>query len=806
MYIRTLIFLAALSLSAAELTYQKPPQVVEDVLNAPATPVLSLSPARTHVILAQPLRYPPIADLAQPTVRLAGLRMNPKNNGSHRGIYATKLTLKRLSDGAETVIALPAGAKPGIPRWSPDGSMFAFTNTAADRIELWVCATATGVARKLDGVRLNTVVAPGFGGNDSWFQWTDDNRTLLVELVPSNRGAVPAEVAVPTGPHVQESSGRAGPVRTYEDMLNNPHDEDLFDYYATAQLAFADTQTGKIAAVGTPAVFQSVRPSPDGKHLLTVRVHRPYSYLHPMNDFPKEVEIWDRAGKVERKIASLGLEDRVPIQGVPAGPRNYMWQPSTPATFLWVEALDAGDPRKKAPFRDRVLMIKEPFQAEPVEVVRTEQRLQSMTMGEKTTFAIVTDYERDKRWTRAFEVDLEKPGAPPRLLWERNAQDRYKDPGQPVMARSARRGGILQDGDNIYFSGLGATPEGDRPFLDRYNIKTHKSERVFRSDANAYEVFEGLLEDNGSKFITRRESPSEPPNYYVRSGSALTPLTKFADPTPQLRGIEKRLVTYKRPDGVPLSFTLYLPPGYQAGTRLPTVVWAYPLEFNDADTAGQISGSTQRFTTIVGMSHLFFLLQGYAILDNAAMPVVGTPETVNNTYIEQVVADAKAAIDKAVEIGVTERERVGVGGHSYGAFMTANLLAHSDLFKAGIARSGAYNRTLTAFGFQSERRTLWEAPETYLRMSPFLQADKIKRPILLIHGEADDNQGTFPIQSERMYQAIRGNGGIVRYVTLPFEPHGYMARESIEHTLWEMIGWFDKYVKNAGGVHEEQIK
>ena len=361
---------------------------------------------------------------------------------------------------------------------------------------------------------------------------------------------------------------------------------------------------------------------------------------------------------------------------------------------------------------------------------------------------------------------------------------------------------VIQNGDWIYLIGTGASADGDRPFLDRFNLQTLKSERIFRSENNAYETVVGLLDDGAKQFVTRRESPTDAPNYFVRTAgeTAAIPskaLTKFPDPTPQLRGITKQLVTYKRPDGVQCSFTLYLPPGYKQGTRLPTVVWAYPLEFNDAGTAGQVTGSTQRATQITGMSHLFFLMEGYAVLDNATMPVVGDPETVNNTYIEQIVMSAKAAIDKATEMGVTDPDRVGVGGHSYGAFMTANLLAHSDLFRAGIARSGAYNRTLTPFGFQSERRTLWEAPDMYLKVSPFMYAEKINEPILMTHGEADDNTGTFPIQSERMYQALKGQGATVRLVMLPFEAHGYTGRESIEHVLYEMITWFDKYVKNA---------
>lgn len=787
--IPAVVFIAA---APAEVTYRKPPQAIEDVLNAPATPAISVSPSRAYAILSEPFRYPPISELSEPMLRLAGLRINPKNNGPHLGLFAAKMTLQRLSDGSETRIALPAGARAGNLKWSPDGSRAAFTNLAADRVELWVVDVAAARAHRVEGVRLNLAVGTGL-------DWADQNRTVLAPLLPANRGAVPAASAVPTGPHVQESSGRAGPVRTYEDMLQTPEDESLLEYYATAQLAFIDLDTGKTSAVGAPGIYLSYRLSPDRRHLLTVRVHRPFSYLQPIDDFPKQVQILSRAGQTERLVADLPLEDRVPIQGVPTGPRNYRWQPSAPASLVYVEALDGGDPNAKAPYRDRVMLLRGPANGEPVELARFEQRVRGIAMSDSTTFAIVSDYERDRRWTRAFAVDLGQPGEVPQLLWERNVQDRYKDPGTPVL-RAGGDGGMLQHGDYLYFAGSGASPQGDRPFLDRYNVKTHQSERLFRSGEDSYEIFEALLDDAGTKFLTRRESPAEPPNYYIRSGSTLKPLTAYRDPAPQLRGIEKRLVKYTRADGVPLSFTLYLPPGYQAGTRLPTVVWAYPLEYNDVGTAGQVTGSTSRFTSIYGPSHLFFLLEGYAILDNAAMPVIGNPETVNNTYIEQIVADAKAAIDKAVEIGVTDPARVGVGGHSYGAFMTANLLAHCDLFRAGIARSGAYNRTLTPFGFQSERRTLWEAPDVYLRMSPFLAANKIKRPILLIHGEADNNSGTFPIQSERMYQAIRGNGGTVRYVTLPFEAHGYSARESVEHTLWEMISWFDKYVKHAATV------
>jgi dipeptidyl aminopeptidase/acylaminoacyl peptidase len=793
--------------AGAQTPYQKPPKAILDVLNAPSTPSVSFSPTRERMLLIQSERYPTIADLAEPMLRLAGMRINPNTNGPHRVPRITGLALRNLTDGKEIKIAVPANARLGFAGgggrgggqfagggggWSHDGKHFAFTNTTATGIELWVGDATTGAVRRVTGVALNAAYGEAV-------QWMPDNKTLLCQLVVAGRGKPPAEPKVPAGPNIQESYGRHSPAPTFEDLLKNPHDEDLFEYYATSQLALVNIATLRATPVGKPAIFASTEASPDGNHILVVRNHKPYSYILTANAFPKEVEVWDHTGKVEQKLASLPLADQVPIEGVPTGPRGYQWRPTENATLVWVEALDGGDTRKPAQERDRVLMLKAPFQGAPTEIARTQFRYAGITWGEKG-LAFLRDNDRARRSGRTFLLNVDDLSQKPKLVWERSVQDRYNDPGQPVMRTLANGQRVMwQHGNHIYLNGLGASPQGDRPFLDRFDLATFKAERLFRSDDRSYESFVALMADDASRFITRYETSNDPPNYFIRSAgdSSKKALTSFTDPTPQLRAIKKRLVTYKRADGVPLSFTLYLPPDYKEGTRLPSVIWAYPREFGDADTAGQVSGSANRFTTISGMSQLFFLLQGYAILDDATMPVIGDPETMNNTYVEQIVASAKAAIDKAVEMGVTDRNRVGVGGHSYGAFMTANLLAHSDLFKAGIARSGAYNRTLTPFGFQSERRTLWQAPEMYLKVSPFMFADKIKEPILLIHGEVDDNSGTFPIQTDRLYQAIKGNGGNVRYVTLPLEAHGYAARESLEHTLWEMVTWFDKYVKNA---------
>jgi dipeptidyl aminopeptidase/acylaminoacyl peptidase len=771
--------------------YQRPPKEITDILDSPPTPLVSLSPTREHLLLVERSGYPPIADLAAPMLRLAGLRINPETNGPHMAQRYVGLILQTITDNRQRRIDLPRDCNIGFPAWSPNGKHLAFTMTTEHGIELWVATVADATARSLDGVSVNAAYGDPV-------QWMPDSRSLLVQTIVEGRGQSPQPPRTPPGPTVEESSGRAGPVRTYQDLLQNAHDEELFDYYCRSQLVLVDIQQGNVTRVGRPAVFAASEPSPDGKHLLVVRNRRPYSYVLPADRFPKEIEAWDQSGNTRFKLASLPLEDRIPIDGVPTGPRSMNWRPTEPATLVWAEALDGGDPRESVPHRDRILTLSAPFDREPEELAKVEQRYAGILWGEREGLALLRDYDRDRRWIRTLRINADK-SEQPELLWERSINDRYGDPGSPLMRPLPNGRRVMwQHESSIFLEGEGATPRGDRPLLDRFDLSTSKTQRLFTCDDRSYESVVALLADDGSRFITRHETPSDAPNYFIRSADgAKQPLTNFPDPMPQLRKITKQLVTYERDDGVQLSFTLYLPPDRKPDQRLPTIVWAYPREFNDPATAGQVSGSTNRFTTIGGTSHLFLLTQGYAILDAATMPVVGDPATANDTYVQQIVASARAAIDKAVELGVTDRDRVGVGGHSYGAFMTANLLAHSDLFRAGVARSGAYNRTLTPFGFQNERRTFWEAPEIYFKMSPFMVADKINEPILLIHGQADNNPGTFPIQSERLYQAIRGNGGTVRYVTLPHESHGYAARESVEHTLWEMLTWFDRHVKNA---------
>jgi dipeptidyl aminopeptidase/acylaminoacyl peptidase len=777
--------------SASASHYLLPPKEIVAIVDAPLPPAIELSPTRDVVAVLEGANMPTIAELSRPVLRLGGRRINPRTNGPHRVQLFKSITLKSTLDPTEKRVTVPANPALTWVAFSPDGKRFAFANTRDNGIELWVGETATGQAKALTAAQVNASLGTPC-------EWVSDSASLLCSFVPPSRGAVPAAPAVPPGPNVQENRGVKAPVRTYQDLLTSAYDEALFDYYANGQLAFVDAASGQRTPIGTPAVFETMLPSPDGNYVLVGRVHRPYSWLVPYGNFPTTVEVWDRKGTVVKQIAELPLADTVPTGGVLPGPRSYQWQPIAPATLVWTEALDNGDPRAKVPHRDKVMTLAAPFTAPATELARTESRFAGITWTDNGA-ALLTETERRRRWTRTWIID--KPGAAPRKLWDRSQQDQYSNPGTPLRRAGASGTSVVrQAGDTIFVAGSGATPEGARPFVDRLNLATLAKDRLFQTTGRTYEQVIDVLSDDGSRILTRYETSTEQPNVFVHDLKANTrrAITSYAHPAPQLKGVQKQLVTYKRNDGVELSATIITPPGWTpAQGRLPTLLWAYPREFTDPTNASQVTGSANRFVALGGASHLLFLTQGYAIIDDPGMPIVGPDETANDTYVQQLVASAQAAVDRAVELGVTDRDRVAVGGHSYGAFMTANLLAHSDIFRAGLARSGAYNRTLTPFGFQNERRTFWEVPQIYGNMSPFYYAHKINEPILLIHGEADDNSGTFPVQSERMYMALKGHGALVRYVTLPNEAHGYAARESVLHTIAEMLNWANEFAKSA---------
>lgn len=771
----------------SEEPYRLPPKIICDILDAPPLPDVLISPDRNWLLMIESESMPRISELAQPVLGLAGIRITPNNNSVFTGAPRRKgLLLKNVVSGKEIRIPLPPTINVASPIWSPDSRYMAFLNVQPQKIELWL-ADISGKTRILIESGIN-------GISFEPIKWFPDSKRILYLQIPPKRGNPPTPPAVPSGPNIQISDGKPSPARTYQNLLKNPYDEKLFDFYFTSQLAIVDIVSGSKKIIGPPAIYMDFEISPDGKYILTTKVVRPYSYIVPMEYFAKKVEIWDTEGRLVKNLAELPLAENVPINGVPVGPRSHVWT-GYKSTVIWAEALDGGDPKKKVEFRDKIMALEEPFSGEPKEIFKTNLRYSSTIFGED--IAIIREFDRPTRRARLWLVDLKNPEFK-KLLFDINIEDRYNNPGNPVtwINRNGKRVLVqTPDKKSIYLIGEGATPEGDRPFIDRFELETLKKERIFQSEKDYYEMVVTLIDENAEKFITRRESKSEPPNYFLRGkGEKPLALTFFKDPAPQLAGVKKELIRYEREDGVKLSGTLYLPPDWK-GEKLPLIMWIYPTEFQTADTAGQVRSTANRFTFYRGASHLFLLTQGYAILDNPSLPVVG--QYGNDTYVLQVVAGARAAVKKVVEMGVADPERLGVGGHSYGAFSTANLLAHSDLFKAGVARSGAYNRTLTPFGFQNEDRTLWEAPDTYIRMSPFMYANKINEPILIIHGEADDNPGTFPIQSERLFAAIKGHGGIAKLVFYPHESHGYRARETVLDCIYQMIDWFDRYVKNV---------
>jgi dipeptidyl aminopeptidase/acylaminoacyl peptidase len=772
--------------------YKLPPQEVVDIVTAPRPPSVSISPDGEKMLLVEEDPMPSIAYMALPLLRIAGIRILPKYNAEQETDFNSGITIKNIKDGTIKKVNLPPQAKLSYPRWSHDNRWFIFLMYKDNGVEAWVGNAKTGEAKAITGEFVNATLNSGYSR-------LPDNRHILVFTIPQDRGAPPKKSDVPAGPIVQQTIGKASKVRTYQDLLTSPHDEALFEYYTTSQIMEIDIQTGESKKIGSPGIFREADPSPDGKFILVNRIKRPFSYSVPYRSFPHSYEIWDREGNLIHVLADLPLADEVPIDGVATGARSVNWRPLKPATLVWVEALDGGDPDKQVPFRDKMMTLPFPFIAEPQEIMKIKERYSDIEWLQTVGKAFLVERIEKTRWQTTRLVDVDHPEIEPKTVFDLSREDQYNDPGDFVTTRtSAGESILLQDKDWVYLEGDGATPEGNRPFLDRMNIKTLIKERLFLCGEQSDETFQDFFGSSRKQIITQYQSKTEPPNYYIfdLKSKKREALTDNKDPAPQMTGMKKQLVKYKRSDGIELTGTLYLPKDYQDGDRLPLVLWAYPREYTDKKYADQVSTSPNRFTYFRGYSQLFFVTQGYAVFDGAEMPIVGNPETWNDTFVDQLVSSAQAAIDKLESMGVIDPKRVGVGGHSYGAFMTANLLSHCDLFAAGIARSGAYNRTLTPFGFQNESRTFWEAPQLYFKVSPFMHANKVNEPILLIHGEADNNSGTFPVQSRRYYHALKGHGATARLVMLPNESHGYRAKESVLHVLTEMIEWFDKYVKN----------
>lgn len=783
--------------SQTSLSYQLPPKEILDLADIRPQPAVRIDSRNQTMLLLERYAFKTLDELAQDEVRLAGLRINPQTNGASRAAVYYGIKVVNIADGSEfTINGLPKGSRIGEVSFSPDDTKFAFTVTTSDGISLWMADLSISMWRQLTKPVLNGVT--GFS-----YTWCPDSRNLLALCIPHRRQNLRAEKILPTGPSIQETTGSKAPARTYQDLLRSPADEERFDFYAKAEVMKVSTD-GNAEYFLPPAIYSSLNYSPDGEWLMATTIEKPYSYTVPLYRFPTLYTLHDKNGTKKMVFYEKPLVEELPtgFDATQTGRRSIDWRNDQPATLVWAEAQDGGDPAVEAAIRDKVFMLAAPFTGQPVELASLPKRYAGITWG-NDQMAIISDYWWKTRRQTQYLINPANPKAEKKVLFDLSTEDVYADPGNFLTTRNQFNQRVLwasKNGKTLWLHGEGCSPEGNRPFLDTYEIKSGKTKRIWQADGlSTYENIVRVLDPEKLHMITTIESKNQNPNFWLKTGKKNQAITQFANPYEAFAAVSKQRISYKRADGVDLTATLYLPAGYdkQRDGRLPALMWAYPQEFKNADQAGQVKESPHRFVHLYYGSPIYWAARGYAIIDDADFPIIGEGTTEpNDSFVEQLVANAAAAIKAVDELGVVDPKRVAVGGHSYGAFMTANLMAHCDLFAAGIARSGAYNRTLTPFGFQAEERTFWQAQGVYLKMSPFVHADKINEPLLLIHGDADNNPGTFTLQSERLFGAIKGLGGTARLVLLPHESHGYAARENILHMLWETDQWLEKYVKN----------
>ncbi len=794
LFIFALLFMS--SYAQVNTTYQTPPKEIADLLLAPPTPTISVDGKAKFMLLMERSFYPTVEELGQAEFKIAGLRINPNNFSLTRQNYIKQLSVKNLSTGKMMQIkGLPNNVSALSPTWNPSENKIAFYNVSPTAVEVWIIDLNTSTAQKINKANANLVLSNGL-------TWLDD-ATLLYKINVHSAAQLNKKPITPQGPTIQENLGKIAPSVTYQDLIKSPYDEYAFEFLASSQLV--KNKNGIETKIGSPAIMLSMDLSPDKNYLLTRTLNKPFSYLVTVYGFASTVNIIDLNGKLVKNLADLPSAETTPsgYDNVQNIARAFDWKDDEAATITYAMPLDSGIMKKNVPYHDVVMALSAPFTSSPKEIFKTASRYSRTAWGNEH-IAMVTEMLRSKQQYKVSRYDASNNSFT--TLYQGNSTDAYTNPGNPVTSKNKYGRDVvtmINNGQAILMNNTtGASPKGDLPYLSIFDLNTKTNNIVWRCNEENFEMVMEVLDVNQLKVITRRETEKEVPNYYIRNikENSKNVITNFSNPYTSMEGVIKEKIKYKRKDGVELTGDLYLPKGYNKEKEgpLPALIWAYPREFTSAADASQVRGNQHKFTLLSWGSPVFYVTQGYAILDNAEMPIVATSpdKKPNDDFVNQLILNANAAIDKLVDMGVGDRNKMAVGGHSYGAFMTVNLLAHSNLFKAGIARSGAYNRTLTPFGFQNEERTFWQAKDLYLEMSPFAFADKIKTPLLMTHGEMDDNTGTFPINSERLFAAIKGHGGTVRFVYLPYEAHGYKGKENVLHLLWEQGRWLDKYLKN----------
>ena len=799
-FIYLILLLSIVKVNAQEnAIYQKPPQEILELVDVPRAPSVLIDDSKEYMILLFRDAYKSIEELSQEELRLGGLRIDPKTNIGSRVTYFNNVKIKSLKKkGGEIsqVKGLPINPKLTNFNWSPDQKKIALTNTTSNGVEVWVLDLVTYSVTKLTSANINANI----GDVINWFE---DGQSLLIKSISENRKPlINTKTAIPVGPTISVNVGKKAQNRTYQDLLKNKNDEHNFEQLGLSEI-YKVSLDGKKEKWLDNDIYTSINFSPDGNFVLVNTVRKPFSYLVPYRRFPSKTTIYTKDGKKVETVVEVPLIEDLPkgFMSVRTGKRNFRWRNDKPATLVYTKALDDGDPENKVDYRDEVFELEAPFNDGDKSILKTINRVNAIEWG-NNSIAIAHDYWWNTRNTKTYIFNPSDASQKPVVLSDRNYQDNYSDPGNFVTERNHMGSPILTLlKDNAFLIGDGFTEKGQFPFVDQVNLKDTKKKRIYQSEYT--DKLEELrnYDPKKNELLVRIESPKEYPNYYIKDvkRDQITQLTSFENPFISIQNVHKEVIKYKRDDGLELSGTLYLPLGYvkNSNEKLPMILWAYPTEFKDKSSAGQSTKNPNEFTYPYYGSMIYWVARGYVVLDDASFPIVGEGDAQpNDTFREQLVANAKAAIDAVDNLGYIDRDRVAVGGHSYGAFMVANLLSHSDLFAAGIARSGAYNRTLTPFGFQREERNYWESPDVYNTMSPFMHADKMDQPLLLVHGEADNNSGTYPMQSERYFNALKGLGATVRLVILPKESHGYRSKESILHLLWEQDQWLEKHVKN----------
>ncbi|MCL2913438.1 prolyl oligopeptidase family serine peptidase [Shewanella corallii] len=787
----TLLLFSQLSWSSDG--YQLPPDNLQQVVEQTSGPVTMLSPDKRWMAVMGPTPAPSISELARNEVRLGGLRIDPErltpSRVSRQYESLVMIPLFQSDKVIQLDIQLPEGITYISGRFSPDNRFFSFAGLNEQGAYLYLYELESQKLTKLKNARLNATIS-------SRYQWLADSSAILFRQATKSNTDARHDVKAGPVPLIKSTGQQKTPRRTYQDLLKTPADADYFQALTLSQPALV-TPGGKLTKIGKPGVYGTVSLSPDNRFLLLTRLAAPFSYRVKYYDFAKEVVVIKLADQSEKVVALQSSGEIRPSgpDSVTPGKRSFSWHPAKAASLVWLQSADNGDSKQKARLRDELYQQDAPFAEQPTKIVATPWRITAVDWINETS-ALITQRSRKQQKLR---LSLLQDNA--LTQWhERGLRDSYKHPGTLHKAlNSFGKRTLAFDSGKLLHYGLGASDAGYQPFLKRTQINNGDSQLLWETRSDKYQRVKYVLNEQPLELIISSETKSAAPSIHhlnVDTGESRL-LYQSPDRLSAFKDVQKQLVNFTRNDGLELSGTLYLPAGYQTSQGpLPVIMWAYPREFKDKSVASQVAYSPNQYLKISPRSPIALVSQGYAVFDRVAMPVIGEGKSKpNDTFREQLVANASAAIDKLVAMGVADRNRIAIGGHSYGAFMVANLLAHSDLFAAGIARSGAYNRTLTPFGFQNEERNFWQATSLYKEMSPFTHADKIDEPILLIHGEMDSNSGTYPMQSDRLFNAIAGLGGTAKLVILPWESHSYKAKESLNHLLWEQLNWLDTYLK-----------